>query len=102
MQKCYHRFDVSFIGINPQQNENGNNAGHKENNNNMTTMVASQPEYVDETCPFPDSRVTNHVTYDLGNLTIGLGYSGTGKIHMGNGQGLPISHIGHTSFFSSQ
>ena len=48
-----------------------------------------------------DSRVINHVTSDLNNMTFGTEYHGNNKIHMGNEKGLNISHIGD-SIFSSQ
>lgn len=50
---------------------------------------------------FPDSGARNHVINDLGNLSISFEYNGNGKIHMGNGTGLSISHIGNKSFRSN-
>lgn len=41
------------------------------------------------------------MTNDLGHLSISSKYTDRGKIHMGNGTGLPISHIGHNSFVSN-
>lgn len=61
-------------------------------------MIATQPEFSDENCWFLDSAVTNHVTNDISNLSISSEYKGSGKIHMDNGTGLPISRIGYTSF----
>ena len=65
----------------------------------MTAMIAS-PGYVNNTYRYPDSGATNHVTSDLNNLTFGIEYHGNNKIHMGNGEGLNISHIGHSVFSS--
>ena len=65
----------------------------------MEAMV-STPEDLQNCCWFPDSGATNHVTHDLGILNSGTEYNGNSKIHMGNGTGLEISHIG-LSFFPS-
>lgn len=66
----------------------------------MKPMVANQPEFVDENCWFPDSRAMNHVTNDLGNLSISSEDISNGKIHMRNAARLHVSHIGH-NFFNS-
>ena len=63
-------------------------------------MVAT-PKDLQNCCWFPDSGATNHVTHDLGNLNSGAEYNGNSKIHMGNGTGLEISHIGLSVFPSS-
>ena len=65
----------------------------------MTAMKAS-PGYVNNTYWYPDSGATNHVTSDLNNLTFGIECHGYNKIHMGNGEGLNISHFGHSVFSS--
>ena len=66
----------------------------------MEAMVAT-PEDLQNCCWFPDSRATNHVTHDLGNLNYGAEYNGNSKIHMGNGTRLEISHIDLSVFPSS-
>ncbi|XP_022156747.1 uncharacterized protein LOC111023586 [Momordica charantia] len=43
---------------------------------------------------YPDSGATNHVTNDFGNFSLGSKYHGNGKIQVGNGTNLSISHIG--------
>nr|CAN78706.1 hypothetical protein VITISV_028658 [Vitis vinifera] len=66
----------------------------------MEAIVAT-PEDLQNCCSFPDSGATNHVTHDLGNLNSGVEYNGNSKIHMGNGTGPEISHIGLSIFPSS-
>lgn len=66
----------------------------------MQAMMATQPEFIEDTCWFPDSGATNHVTNDLSQQSISSEYNGSGKLHMSNGIGLPITHIGSHSFFS--
>lgn len=36
----------------------------------MTTKVATQPDFIDDNCWFPDSGATNDVTNDLGHLSL--------------------------------
>lgn len=42
----------------------------------------------------PDSGATSHVTSDLSNLQLHSEYSGPNHVHVGDGSGLLISHIG--------
>lgn len=67
----------------------------------MTAMVATYPEFLDDNCWCPDSRARNHVTNGLEGPSISSDNTGNSKINMGNGTGLPISHIGHASFIPS-
>ncbi|KAJ9552513.1 hypothetical protein OSB04_016558 [Centaurea solstitialis] len=43
-----------------------------------------------------DSGATNHVTADLGNLSIQSEYTGTDNLVVGSGEPLPITHIGQS------
>ena len=45
---------------------------------------------------YPHSRATNHVTNDYNNVTFGTDFHGSQKVHMGNGTGLDIKHIGNS------
>lgn len=64
-------------------------------------MVATHLEFLDDNCWCPDSGAMNHVTNGLEHLSISSNNTGNTKIHMGNGTGLPISHIRHASFITS-
>ena len=44
-----------------------------------------------------DSGTLDHLTANLGNLSIQLQYKGPEQIIVGNGQTLPINHIGNAS-----
>lgn len=46
----------------------------------------------------PDSGVMNHITPDISNLTSKSYYSGNEQIHINDGLGLKILHIGYSSF----
>lgn len=101
--KMLDRFDISFTGVNSSQQGPGHMSGSTGPSGNapfggMTAMLDTHVEFVDYNCWFPDSRAINHVTNELGNLSISSEYTWNGKIHRGNATGLPIFHIGHTSF----
>jgi hypothetical protein len=49
---------------------------------------------------FPDTSANQHVTPDLGTLTDSTPYLGNDYLHVGDGKGLDISHIGHTKLHS--
>ncbi|PON68583.1 hypothetical protein PanWU01x14_093920 [Parasponia andersonii] len=59
----------------------------------MATMLAT-PDSPMDNCWYLDSGATNHATHDLANLTFGGEYHGSNKMHLGNGAGLSISHVG--------
>jgi len=48
-----------------------------------------------------DSGATNHMTADLANLSLASPYPSTETIHTANGEGLTVSHIGHSILHSS-
>jgi hypothetical protein len=49
---------------------------------------------------FPNTSANQHVTPDLGTLTDSAPYLGNDYLHIGDGKGLDISHIGHTKLHS--
>ncbi|TXG63472.1 hypothetical protein EZV62_010466 [Acer yangbiense] len=82
------------------KNQAGNNqmsAMFAAPNNQMSAMFAA-PDGQLEGVWFPDLVATNHVINELGNLNIGAEYNGGNKLFMGNGIGLTIFHIGHSTF----
>jgi histone deacetylase 1/2 len=49
---------------------------------------------------FPDTGAKQHVTLDLATLTASEPYLGNDNLHVGDGKGLSISHIGHTKLYT--
>jgi len=45
-----------------------------------------------------DTGATDHITSDLDHLAVRERYHGNEQLHVGNGSGLRITHIGHSSF----
>lgn len=48
-----------------------------------------------------DSGATHHVTSDINNISLFYAYEGNDHLQIGNGLGLPITHIGSFFFLSS-
>ncbi|KAL5756685.1 hypothetical protein ACOSP7_021123 [Xanthoceras sorbifolium] len=116
---CYNRFDRTYQGFQGGNNQNYN-AGNQTYNtgnqasfqqNNMTTLqgkgIPQQqanllqstayyaiPETMCDQPWYADSGATNHVTSDLGNLSVQADYRGNDRLTVGNGQQLNISQIG--------
>jgi len=51
---------------------------------------------------FPNTGATQHVTPDLATLAASEPYLGNDNLHIDDGKGLPISHIGHTKIYTPQ
>jgi histone deacetylase 1/2 len=49
---------------------------------------------------FPNIGANKHVTPDLAGLAASEPYLGNNNLHVGDGKGLPISHIGHTKIYT--
>ncbi|KAL4348174.1 hypothetical protein GQ457_17G009980 [Hibiscus cannabinus] len=49
---------------------------------------------------YPDSGATHHITHACENLQSGGVYTGKNRLHMGNGAGVHISHIGQGSLYT--
>ena len=48
---------------------------------------------------FPDTGANQNVTPDLATLAASEPYLGNDNLHVGDGKGLPISHLGHTKIY---
>ena len=65
-----------------------------------STSVAT-PEIVNDAVWYPDSGASSHVTPEYNNLMHASPYHGADQLHIGNGQGLCISHIGCSNVIPS-
>ena len=117
--KCYYRFNHDFLGPSQLQGQSQSHSqmplqGHFTKlqpgyfdgsqftvnpgvNYSSMAMVAT-PETSLDSCWYPDSGATNHVTSNAENLMHKAPFSGSEQVHIGNGKGLKISHIGHLDF----
>ena len=79
---CYHRMDFSFQG--------------KHSPSKLTAMVANFAQVHGANGWLTDTGCSDHVTPDLANLSLQQQpTSGTETVTVGNGQELPVTHIGN-------
>jgi histone deacetylase 1/2 len=79
--QCHYRFDHAYQGTSPHM---------------AAYMAASSPPH--DTNWYPDTGSTNHLTNNFNNLSLQSDtYLGNDQIHVGDGAGLPIKHIGSTT-----
>ena len=94
VKQCFYRFDKSFMG--PESFRNMSSAANLAK---MQACLASSETVADDSW-YPDSGATHHLTPDGSNLASSSSYTGSEQIHMGNGTGLHIEHIGNSSLVS--
>ena len=95
--KYGHRMDESCLAFSSYQassmaNSVGGNGGI--NINAMRNAFLATLEMVMDLCWFVDSGATSHLTSKLGNLNLNPDYKEKGKLMIGDGKLLPITHIG--------
>ena len=85
---CYHRMDYAYQGKHPPTK--------------LAAMVTSSNSMIAQKQPWlADSAATDHVTSSLNHLSFLKPYNGQDHLTVGNGQSLPITHIGNTLIPSS-
>jgi hypothetical protein len=78
MHRCFKRFVRSFSG-------------------EEKTTTPATTSYGIDTNWYADSGITDHITSDLGKLYVRDKYGGNDQVHMANGTGMKIHHIGNTT-----
>jgi hypothetical protein len=82
---CYHRFDKAYA---------------TERNPHLQALLAT-PQPQSDYNWYSDTGASHHLTSDLSNLNMGADeYTGTEQIRVGNGNSLPIKHIGTSNLFT--
>ncbi|KAF7839910.1 Retrovirus-related Pol polyprotein from transposon TNT 1-94 [Senna tora] len=99
------RFDHNFNfqaahGVSQNNFQGGFPVSNQIRSANMTAMYAA-PETLYDPAWYPDSGASNHVTAYGHNLASSSDYSGGDQLHVGNGTGLDIKHVGNSSVVSS-
>lgn len=77
--KCWYRMDPAYQGDSP------------------SAAVASTTSYKIDPNWYSDTGATDHITSDLDCLAVREQYHGAENVHVLNGAGLQIRHIGHSS-----
>ncbi|KAL5833967.1 hypothetical protein ACOSQ3_017641 [Xanthoceras sorbifolium] len=93
--QCYKRFDQSWNGA-PQQVFHNPSPPQAHFHQNSAAYFAT-PNSVQDQSWYLDSGATNHITSDLGNLSLKSEYRGNDHLTVCNGHQLSISHFGNTS-----
>ena len=84
--------DESYQGFSTNNNNASASASASQRiNTNSATAYIANPEIVMDPS-YTDSEATNHVTAELDNLTLNADYKGKGKLVIGDGKSLPITH----------
>jgi hypothetical protein len=63
----------------------------------MATIPGYTPSYPIDTPWYVDSGATDHLTSQMNKLNAWETYQGTDKVHIANGAGMHMSHIGQAS-----
>jgi hypothetical protein len=84
VQKCWKRFNKNFTG-----------------EEKIVNAAANYNSYGIDTNWYTDTGAADHITGELDKLTTRKKYQGQEQVHVTNGAGMSISHIGHTSFRTS-
>lgn len=89
---------VSFF----RYDQNSSDQNQKQQHSAQVSAIAPEAEQNTEGSLlwFPDSGASTHVTADYSNINTGMNYNGQDRLHMGDGTGISIQHIGY-SFIQS-
>uniref|UniRef100_A0A2N9FVX0 Uncharacterized protein n=1 Tax=Fagus sylvatica TaxID=28930 RepID=A0A2N9FVX0_FAGSY len=84
---CYNRMNFSYQGRHPPAK--------------LAALASAAPPFSSPSCWISDTGATDHFTPDLGNLPDSSIYNDSQLVSVGNGQQLPISHIGNAQLYTS-
>jgi hypothetical protein len=79
--RCYKRFDANYNGEEKYAN----------------TITSS---YNIDTNWYTDTGATDHIMSELEKLVTREKYNGADKVHVVNGSGMPISHVGQSTIYT--
>lgn len=83
---CFNRYNEAFMGTNPHL--------YQAQPKNPLSAVTASPEVVDSDIWYADSGASCHVTSDGRNMGQKANYGGKGKLVVGDGHQISISHVG--------
>lgn len=87
--QCFHRFNHQFVSPFAQ-----GSTSQPRPSQPMQAMMASQYHQPYENSWYVDTGATNHITADVNHLGAPSEYHGSEHIHLANGSGINISHVG--------
>ncbi|KAL6321916.1 hypothetical protein AAG906_035626 [Vitis piasezkii] len=90
-RRRYSRYNSHNQNATPHANYSS--TGHSQNNCASSQVPVANYTHGGSTMPwYPDTAVNYHITPDLANLSIPHDYNEHDQLHVGNGQGLKITH----------
>ncbi|KAF7816123.1 Retrovirus-related Pol polyprotein from transposon TNT 1-94 [Senna tora] len=89
---CYNRYNQNFTAATFLQVINQPQV--RPNNGAPVESFLATPEILNDDAWFADSGSSNHLTNNLSNIQVSQQYDGGEQVHIANGSGLPIQHIG--------
>jgi hypothetical protein len=78
-ERCWHRYDENYVP------------------DSRHVAAAATNSYTVDTIWYRDTGATDHITRELEKLSLREKYHGSEQIHMANGAGMDISHVGATA-----
>ncbi|KAF7824227.1 Retrovirus-related Pol polyprotein from transposon TNT 1-94 [Senna tora] len=103
---CHNRFNQNFTeaSLNQYLSQNGTSSTQPTQTRPPTTpsveALLATPETLSDDTWFADSGASNHLTNDVTNLQNKQPYEGTGQVHIANGSGLNVAHIGNSELLT--
>ena len=96
--RCHRRFKQDFLGV-------GNNG---KGNEKQAALATHEPaRQAGHTTSYPidptwymDTGATNHLTGEMGKLSVQEPYRGNDQVHTASGAGMHISHVGQASLLT--
>ena len=98
--KCYHRFDLSFVGN--QQTDFRAASATQAHIVIATQAHIATPNSIQDEAWYLESGATHHTTHNSAPLKSQTEYHGPNKLIVGNGSPLSINHVGQSHVSSSK
>ncbi|RVW43373.1 Retrovirus-related Pol polyprotein from transposon RE1 [Vitis vinifera] len=97
--QCYYRFDHTFQVPQNLSGRNPSPRAYFSFSPQINGVIPTSEAFSDDNW-YPDSGASNHVTPNPANLMKSAEFAGQNQVHVGNGTGLSIKHIGQSEFLS--
>ncbi|KAL4278665.1 hypothetical protein GQ457_03G003390 [Hibiscus cannabinus] len=104
VDRCWHRFDKNFKGVSSAPTADGTKDVLPEATDDtahINSLIARGVLTMNDKW-YPDSGASHHVASSQKSVQQYRPYSGTGKVYLGDGSMLPITHVGNTVVSTSE
>jgi len=94
---CWHKYESGS-----QTSISANHSQCLSPEHSDTSSLLGTPSIVTDPLWYLDNGASHHITNNLHNFTSKTAYTGNETVKLGNGSGMPISHVGTSSLYSPQ